>query len=1082
MERIKRLIRELSERQWLERLALEEWDIQASVYTVPGQYDGKRPYTEGDFSLFPSVQGTTYFFRRTLAIPLEWGQQHAGLIFESGGEGLLRVNGESRQGLDRNHTFVTLEASPDGRPLELEIELFDPIPEPVDPLNQQAVIQPPIRAIRTELVLVNVPVQSLMYSVIIVRDAAILLPEADMRRTRMLEALYRVMDEFLNLSEAVIREGKAVAALEEKLRADIAGIGGNAEGTIHMVGQSHIDIAWLWPARETVRKTSRTFSTVHALMEEYPEYQFAQSQPQLFAYLKENDPVLFAKVKERIREGRWELVGGMWVEPDLNIPSGESLMRQMLYGQRFYLEEFGKTSDIEWLPDTFGYCASLPQILRHGGVRYFMTTKLGWNDTNVFPYDLFHWVGIDGTAMLSYLNHGVNENTLPKDVHDHWQSFREKKTHNEQMLLYGHGDGGGGVTREMLEYIRRAELMVGQPASQISSAADFFAGIRERQPKLPEWRGDLYLELHRGTYTTHGRNKRNNRKAEILYREAELWQTVAASFMKPEERSSSTEQLHKGWKLVLLNQFHDIIPGSAITEAYETSEKEYREVFNLGHSALQPGLQALAGQVAAEGEGTPYVLFNSLGWARDVVAAITVPDHTELENAALADMQLAGKELTNSGLSSKELAKAAPTKATPADLTWTAYDEDGHSLSMDLVSESSAAGPVEQKTAYIHVPQVPAFGYKTIWLRRETTEAVAAVEHTPLTGYAPLNDSWDTPHYRLAFNERGEITSLFDKTAGREIVLPGGRANRFHFFHDRPTLWDAWDIDNRYEEQPAGEAELVEKYVLHSGKVQDVLRFRWKLGQSEITQDLILYANDRRIDFKTHVEWNEAHKLLKVGFPVDVVADKATYEIPFGALERPTHRNTSWEQAQYEVCGHRFADVSEHGYGVSLLNDCKYGYDVQASTIRLSLLRAPKWPDVTADLGSHDFTYSLYPHEGDWRSAHTLRKAAELNHEIPVIAATMKTGQLPSTGALISFHGQHVVLDTVKPSEDGQGSILRLYESSGGREAVKLGWKQPFSEVYLSNALEQQLEPVAHHQGEFELCFAPFEIKTIYMK
>ncbi|WP_019913478.1 alpha-mannosidase [Paenibacillus sp. HW567] len=1137
MERIKRLIRELSERQWLERRALEEWDIQASVYTVPGQYDAMRPYTEGNFSLFPSVQGTTYFFRRTLVIPREWERQHAGLIFESGGEGLLRVNGESRQGLDRNHTFVTLEAAPDGRPLELEIELFDPIPEPVDPLNQQAVIQPPIRAIRTELVLVNVAVQSLMYSSIIVRDAAILLPEADLRRARMLEALYRVMDEFLNLSEAAIREGKAAAALEEKLRAGIAGIGGNAEGTIHMVGQSHIDIAWLWPARETVRKTSRTFSTVHALMEEYPEYQFAQSQPQLFAYLKENDPVLFAKVKERIREGRWELVGGMWVEPDLNIPSGESLMRQMLYGQRFYLEEFGKTSDIEWLPDTFGYCASLPQILRHGGVHYFMTTKLGWNDTNVFPYDLFHWVGIDGTAMLSYLNHGVNENTLPKDVHDHWQSFREKKTHNEQMLLYGHGDGGGGVTREMLEYIRRAELMVGQPASQISSAADFFAGIRERQPKLPEWRGDLYLELHRGTYTTHGRNKRNNRKVEILYREAELWQTVAASFMKPEERSSSVEQLHKGWKLVLLNQFHDIIPGSAITEAYETSEKEYREVFTLGQSALQPGLQALAGQVAAVGEGTPYVLFNSLGWARDVVAAIPVPDqpdHTELENAALADTQPAstgwtGTELTsakvtntglnNSGLSNAELAKTTPTKATTAgktsaNLTWAAYDEDGHSLSVDLVSESSAAtGSTEQKTAYIYVPQIPAFGYKTIWLRREetstepitgsvggmkaatgvtapftgaasaeTTEAVAAAEHTPLTEYAALNDSWDTPYYRFTFNERGEITSLFDKTAGREIVQPGGRANRFHFFHDRPTLWDAWDIDSRYEDQPAGEAELVSKYVLHSGKVQDVLRFHWKLGQSEITQDLILYANDRRMDFKTHVEWNEAHKLLKVGFPVDVVADKATYEIPFGALERPTHRNTCWEQAQYEVCGHRFADVSEHGYGVSLLNDCKYGYDVQGSTIRLSLLRAPKWPDITADLGSHDFTYSLYPHEGDWRSAHTLRKAAELNHEVPAFAATMKTGQLPSTGALIGFNGQQVVLDTVKLSEDGQGSILRLYESSGGREAVKLGWKQPFNEVHLSNALEQKLEPVAHHQGEFELHFAPFEIKTIYIR
>ncbi|MBW4082064.1 alpha-mannosidase [Paenibacillus sp. S150] len=1069
MERIRRFIRELSERQWLEQHTLEGWDIQASVYTVPGQYDGVRPYTEGgDFSLFPSVQGTTYFFRRALDIPGEWAEQRAGLIFESGGEGLLRVNGESRQGLDRNHTFVTLEATPDGRPLELEIELFDPIPEPVDPLNQQAVIQPPIRSIRTWLVRVNVPVQSLMYTALIVRDSAILLPEEDMRRTRMLEALYRVMDEYLNLPEAALREGSPVTGLEEKLRADINAIGANAEGTIHMVGQSHIDIAWLWPVRETVRKTSRTFSTVNALMEEYPEYQFAQSQPQLFEYLKQNDPVLFARVKERIREGRWELVGGMWVEPDLNIPSGESLMRQMLYGQRFYLEEFGKTSDIEWLPDTFGYCASLPQIMRHGGVRYFMTTKLGWNDTNVFPYDLFHWVGIDGTAMLSYLNHGVNENTLPKDVHDHWQSFREKKTHNEQMLLYGHGDGGGGVTREMLEYIRRADLMVGQPASTFSNAAEFFAGIEERQPKLPEWRGDLYLELHRGTYTTHGRNKRNNRKAEILYREAELWQTLAAPSMKPELLGSIAEQLHQGWKLVLLNQFHDIIPGSAITEAYVTSEKEYREVFALGQAALQPGLEVLAAQVTTAGGGRPYVLFNSLGWVRDAVAVIP-----------LADAGIEGTITTEN------------TERT--NTTWAAYDEAGHSLSLDIISGSAAA---DQLSACIHIPQIPGLGYKTIWLRSVPVEAAgdsgtaatqaagaaSASQAAPLAAHAVLGDSWDTPHYRLAFNERGEIISLFDKAAGREIVQPGGRANRFHFFHDRPTLWDAWDIDNRYEAQPAGEAELVEKYVLHSGKVRDVLRFRWKLGRSVITQDLILYFNDRRIDFNTHVDWNEAHKLLKVGFPVDVVADKATYEIPFGALERPTHRNTSWEQAQYEVCGHRFADVSEHGYGVSLLNDCKYGYDVQGSTIRLSLLRAPKWPDATADLGAHDFTYSLYPHTGDWRSAHTLRKAAELNHEVPAIAAAGKTGQLPSTGAFIGFDGQHVVLDTVKPSEDGQGWILRLYESAGGRETVKLGWKQPVSEICLSNALEQELAPVAHHEGEFELGFAPFEIKTIYIR
>lgn len=1034
MERIKRFIRELADVQWLEQSELRGWEITTSEYRLPGQYTEEMNYPEGQhFERFPSTQGTTYFFRMTLEVPESWQGGHTGLVFASGGEGLLRINGKSYQGLDRNHTFVTLPAGSGDHPLELEIELFDPIPEPVDPLNRQAVIQPPITSIDSRLVLVNRPVQSLMYTATVIRDSAVLLPEQDFRRTRLIEALHAAMDEFVPLDLAAIAEGQAITELEQRLRERVKSIGGSAEGLIHMVGQSHIDIAWLWPARETVRKASRTFSTVDALMTEYPEYRYTQSQPQLFAYLKENDPELYERVKQRIKEGRWELVGGMWVEPDLNLPSGESLMRQMLYGQAFYQEEFGMTSEIEWLPDTFGYCASLPQILRHGGVRYFMTTKLGWNDTNVFPYDLFHWVGIDGTPMLSYLNHGVNENTLPKDIHDHWQSYREKAAHPEQMLLYGHGDGGGGVTREMLEYNDRAELMVGQPASEYSTAAEFFAGIDAAQPELPAWHGDLYLELHRGTYTTHGRNKRNNRKAEILYREAEVWNTLAAPIMREERADAIRNDLNEGWKLILLNQFHDIIPGSAITETYETSEKEYREIFGKGNAGLSQGLESLAGEVATAGEGKPYIVFNSLGWSRD--AAISIRDH---------------------GL----------------DGTLSAFDENGGQLILDGASGVQGEG----NAVRVHVPGIPGFGYKTIWLRSEAKQeqmpGSSAREKT-------FPSEWETEYYRLKFNERGEIVSLWDKDADREIVQSGEAANRFHFFHDRPTLWDAWDIDSRYEQQPAGQAKLLESSVVAAGAVQDVLRFRWSIGQSEITQDLILYHHDRRIDFKTKVSWNEAHKLLKVGFPIDVITDKATYEIPFGALERVTHRNTSWEQAQYEVCGHRFVDVSERGYGVSLLNDCKYGYDVQGSTIRLSLLRAPKWPDVTADLGDHEFTYSLYPHTGDWQSAHTVRAAAELNLDPAVIAAEVHAGSLPPKQSLIGFAGEHVILDTVKPAEDGSGVILRFYESSGGRERVELNWNQPHGGVFLSDALEREVEPLSAAAGPIKLDFAPYEIKTL---
>lgn len=1035
MERIRRFIRELSELQWLEQIGLRDWDITRSTYEMPGQYTDTRPYPEGqDLERFPSRQGTTYFFRKTLELPAGWLDDSVGFWFESGGEGLLRINGRSAHGLDRNHKYVTLDPERTGTRLELEIELFDPVPEPVDPLNQQAVIQPPITSIRSMLVRVNASVQSLMHTVTIIRDSLVLLPEQDLRRVRMMEALYRAMDCFVQMDRPTIQLGAAVRRLEQDLIAEIHGIGGNAEGTEHMVGQSHIDIAWLWPVRETVRKTSRTFSTADALMREYPEFKYAQSQPLLFQFLKEHDPELFERVKQRVAEGRWELVGGMWVEPDLNIPSGESLMRQMLYGQRFYKEEFGITSDIEWLPDTFGYCASLPQILRHGGIRYFMTTKLGWNDTNVFPYDLFHWVGIDGTPMLSYLNHGVNENTLPKDISEHWISYRQKNVHNEQMLLYGHGDGGGGVTREMIEQLRRSELMVGLPASRFSTAADFFRGIDKKAPVLPAWRGDLYLELHRGTYTTHGRNKRHNRKAELLYREAELWNALAAPYLDASGKQDSIEQLHIGWKLILLNQFHDIIPGSAITESYITSEKEYGEVFKHGEQALHTGLDALVSRIGTAGEGAPYIVFNSLGWSRDARVRLPVPK---------------GK-------------------------AYAAYDLEDRPLDLDRLKEESADG---EEILLVSVPQVPAFGYKTIWLKE--TESKPAVQAT-----TPLEDQWETRFYKMQFNERGEITSLYDKQNQREVVKAGERANRFHFYHDRPVIWDAWDIDSRYEEQPAGEAELLEKEIILAGSVMDVLRFRWRIGQSEITQDMILYHEDRRIDFKTNVVWNESHKLLKVGFPVDVLAEKATYEIPFGVIERPTHRNTSWEQAQYEVCGHRFADVSEFGYGVSLLNDCKYGYDVQGSTIRLSLLRAPKWPDVTADLGEHEFTYSLLPHAGDWSRGGTMQQAIELNTDLPVMAGIPGAEGLPSEQSLLPFHSEQVLLDTVKLAEDGDGIILRLYEAFGGREQFRLGWPLPLREAWLSNALEEEIEKllVAGNGGVIDLSFRPFEIKTIKFK
>lgn len=1045
MHRINRFLKKLAGMQWRETVPLPEWEMRKACYIVPGVYEYEsEDYFVQTMDPLNSTQGVTYFLRKQLEIPYDWHSDPIGLVVDGGGEGLLKVNGVPYHGVDRNHSFIPLHLLGVGLNPLIEIELYDPIPEPADPLNAQATINPPISYVRIKLVRVNKLLQGLLYSIQAAYESVLLLPEQDLKRLRIRDALYETMDETERQWDLGSIDGDWLHVLENRLAKLLKALApaSCANGKMHMVGQSHIDIAWLWPVRETVRKVSRTFSTMNTLMKEYPDFVYTQSQPLLYAFAKEHYPELYEQIKQRVAEGRWELVGGMWVEPDLNIPGGESLVRQILYGQLFYKEEFGKTSNIEWLPDTFGYCASLPQLLKLAGVDYFMTTKLNWNDTNVFPYDLFHWVGIDGSSVISYLNHGLNEHTRPKDIHEHWQAYRHKDKLDELMLLYGHGDGGGGVTREMVELVERSALMVNLPASQFSTAAAFFERVRERQKALPEWHGDLYLELHRGTYTTHARNKRSNRKAEVLYREAEVWSRLASDVFEAGQAEKAQAALREGWKLILLNQFHDIIPGTAIPETYATSAEEYGQVFKLGQACLEQSLSALAGSIAAQGKGMPYHIFNSLGWVRNEVVSIEVDEEHE---------------------------------------HFAAFDQDGKRLDSDIIQGGAAAGKV---TLAVAVKSIPAFGYTTIWLR-VSPQAETAAWNPPVK----LDSSWDTPHYRLEFNAAGEIIRWYDKHAGRELILTGEKANEFQLFFDKPLSWDAWDIDPRFESQRAGSARLLSKEVVVQGKAQDVLQFKWQLSRSVIVQHIIFYHDQKRVDFKTSVDWKEEHKLLKVAFPVDIVASKATYEIPFGALERPTHTNTSWEQAQYEVCGHRFADLSEGNYGVSLLNDCKYGYDIKGSTIRLSLLRAPRWPDLTADQGEHEFTYSLYPHEQDWRGAHVVRRALELNHPVQVTEGRAGTAaeadrqgdgsMLPTRLELMPFDGKHVILDTIKAAERGGGMICRFYESAGGRERITMMLPPDAREAFVVNLLEKELHKLDIRDGAVQLSFKPYEIISI---
>ncbi|MGG6310941.1 alpha-mannosidase [Paenibacillus macerans] len=1027
MKRLTRFIQFLERGQWADKQPIEQWTVRETCYAAQGSYeDTAGEEQERSLERLTGGAGTTYFLSKSLDLPAEWPHEDTALLYYGTGEGLLCVDGSPYHGLDRNHWFIQLPQAKKGK-LELDIELFDPFPEPVDPLNNQAPVRPAMQSAEFALVRINRPVYSLLHTVRMVQESAALLPEADMRRIRLERALERTMDALYPQPER-LADGERVTTAEQSLReaALQERVPDRRNGVMHMVGQSHIDVAWLWPLKETMRKVGRTFSTVCALMDRYPGFTYSQSQPQLYAYVKAYYPELYERIKARVAEGRWELVGGMWVEPDLNIPSGESLVRQILYGQRFYEQEFGKRSTIEWLPDTFGYCASLPQLLKQAGINHFMTTKLGWNDTNVFPHTLFHWIGIDGTSVVAYQNHGLNEHTKPVDVHRHWEAFANKNSHDELMLLYGHGDGGGGVTHEMLENIGRAELMVGQPASQLSSAAAFFRGIDEGHPDLPTWHGDLYLELHRGTLTTQAYNKRSNRSAEQLYRRAEIWSRFAELGGAP---VAALDGLQEGWELILLNQFHDIIPGTAIPEVYVTSREHYDRVFRLGQEVLEQGLQALAAEMHTEGEGTPYAVFNSLGWARTGTVLIE------------GDNGLAGVEF---------------------------WDDEGR-LDSDVWSVDEAAGRI---TWAVQARSVPAFGCRIIWLRPQGQGTAPMAERE-------LADTWETDHWLLRFNKRGEIVRWLDKTAGRELIPDGQRANELQLFHDVPVEWDAWDLDPRFEQQPAGQAELLERSVVNQGETLDRLRFRWRIGSSTVEQDLVFYKHTGRVDFITKADWHEDHKALKAAFPVDVLATQATYEIPFGALARPTHRNTSWEQAQFEVCGHRFADLSENGYGVSLLNDCKYGYDIQDGVMRLTLLRAPSWPDKQADRGEHTFTYSLYSHAGDWRQGGVVREAAELNEALQAIATDAHAGIRGTSHAWLSFAGEHVQLDTIKKAEDGSGTIIRMYECGGGRDTAVLQELPETVRITEVNLLEDETDLLRAVDGQLTLQFRPYQVRTI---
>lgn len=1022
LARVERFIRnELLHRLWQQQVPL-----QAAVHrpcgNLPPEEAPKQCYNpvEPGFTWGPIWSDA--WFRFTGVIPSEWRGEAVCALIDCGAEATVWVGDDPRQGIDHNHgEYLVTESAQGGEEVTLYVKATGMNPyvsvdaKPSEPPPTPFVFR------HASLAVWNRELTALYFDMQVALEVLKELPANEPRRAQLLYALNAAVNAFdANDSMSIARCREIIARTYNKPACASA-------HEVSAIGHAHIDTAWLWPLERTQQKCIHTFATATRLMDMYPEYRFICSQAQQYEWVKQLAPRLYERIKQKVRSGQWEIAGSMWVEADCNISGGESLVRQILYGKRFWMREFGVETIDLWLPDVFGYAACLPQILKKAGIRYFMTQKISWNQMNRFPHHTFLWQGIDGTRVFTHFPPAdtYNGNMTPRELMYGVHNFREHDRANRSLYIYGYGDGGGGPTVQMLEYARRLRDVEGMPRVTLEFARDFFSKAEAEAKDLPVWVGELYLELHRGTYTTQARNKRHNRKSEFLLRDAEFLASVSPAGLQ----HYPTAQLERAWKLVLTNQFHDIIPGSSVNEVYRDSERDYAEVYQLGEEVIQGALQTLSRHISTEGMKTPVLLvYNGNGGAHGEPICVPLPEDVHPRSVRCGQV-------------------------SPVQIVV----EDGQRCAL-----FEGNGGVD-------------YGYVVY----ELSEEDCPHERTVTVSERVL----DNGILRVEFDEYGLITRLYDYMNDREVMLPGEKGNQLLLFEDKPLFWDAWDIDIFYQEKGRVITELHEVTVVEEGPLRGAVRFVRNFGNSQVVQVVRLARQSRRIEFVTEVDWREEYKLLKVAFPVAINSTRATYEIQYGHVERPTHYNTSWDMARFEVAAQKWVDISEGGYGVALLNDCKYGHDVFGSTLRLTLLRAPKAPDPESDMGKHLFTYALLPHAGDFRQGKVIEQAYSLN--APPRAMLLPPGQkgeLPSQQAFFRIDRPGIFIESVKKAEDEDAIIVRLYDAYNQRGKVCLSTSLPVRSAVLCDLLERDIQPLPLSEGAVTLSVQPFEIVTIKLR
>lgn len=1037
-ERIEKIVRELNGYIYynaipIKNVSMKEGDFKSpeaaekdyndwTTFNYDDRWGGKdeRCWFEANFVIPEAFKNKTVVFQIKTGREGEWDAINP--------QFLVYLNGQIVQGLDVNHREIIISQNAKaGDKYTVSLHAYSGMKEGSVEFKAQISILDKLT-------------EKVYYDIKVPLETAQLLDKEDKRCIDILSFLSEAInmidfrkpyseDYYLSLKKA-----------EDYLKENFyEGFCGKENVTAACVGHTHIDVAWLWTLRQTREKVARSFSTVLSLMEQYPEYKFMASQPQLYKFLKEEHPDLYEKVKERHREGRWEAEGAMWLEADCNLVSGESLIRQILFGKRFFKEEFGVDSKILWLPDVFGYSAALPQILKKFNIDYFLTTKISWNEYNSLPYDTFMWEGIDGSSILSYFittadyekvlansHRTIYEGFInPSQVMGAWRRFQQKNLSDEVLISFGYGDGGGGPTKEMLENARRMEKGIpGCPAVKMSTAKDFFEKLEQKvinNNKLPRWVGELYLEYHRGTYTSMGKNKRFNRKCEFLFQDVELFNMLNSCIDK--KYVYPQKEINISWETLLLNQFHDIIPGSSIKEVYNDSEKQYEIIIKTGDELLNRAVDTLLNNIHLTEKSL--VVFNQLSFKRDDVVVFDLPKGT-------ANIELVDKIGT----------------VYPVQL-------------------------IDNNKGMTFVKNLPSKGYKSFAIR-ECTQPTSYIEASC--------EKLCNKYFDITLDEKGNISSIYDKESSREVLKKGERANVLQAFEDKPHNYDAWDINIYYQEKMWEVDELQELKIISNGPVATIVKITKKFLDSTITQYMYIYNDMPRIDFYNEVDWKEHHILLKAAFPVDIHTSKAVYEIQYGNIERPTHWNTSWDLAKFEVCAHKWADLSEDNYGVSLLNDCKYGHDIKDSVMRLTLIKSPTWPNPDADKGLHIFAYSLYPHKGDWKTAGTAQKAYEFNCPMYTKIQASHKGMLPDELSFIKVDQPNVFIEVVKKAEDSDEIVIRLYEAYNRRCKVFVQFFKNLEFVAETNLNEESIDILIPEENSFNFEIKPYEIRTFKVK